>query len=420
MKIKAFSLIIILCLGTFLSCTDDDNDDLSGITSSEEIPSEPTSNEPSTTGQRVVCENGFATIYTCQNYDLMARITIDELEATGNNDIWGWTSPSNSREYALVGTRQSTVFVDVTDAENPVIVGRLLTETSESPWRDIKVYNNYAFIVSEADNHGMQIFDLNRLSNLDGSTVEDFEEDALYTGFGNAHNIVVNEETGYAYAVGTSTFEGGPHFVNIQDPLNPIAAGGYAMSDYTHDAQVVIYNGPDTEYQGREIFIGSNENEVVVVDVTDKENPTFISNTVYPNIGYTHQGWLSEDQTVFYANDETDERDFGLDARTLIFDFTDLDNPFYIGPFFGVNQAIDHNLYVNGDELFLSNYTAGMRVADISNKTVPVDIGFFDTFPANDNTSFDGVWSIYPYFPSGNIIINDIDGGLFIVRRSGT
>ena len=420
MKIKAFSLIIILCLGTFLSCTDDDNDDLSGITSSEEIPSEPTSNEPGTTGQRVVCENGFATIYTCQNYDLMARITIDELEATGNNDIWGWTSPSNSREYALVGTRQSTVFVDVTDAENPVIVGRLLTETSESPWRDIKVYNNYAFVVSEADDHGMQIFNLNRLSNLDGSTVEDFEEDALYTGFGNAHNIVVNEETGYAYAVGTSTFEGGPHFVNIQDPLNPIAAGGYAMSDYTHDAQVVIYNGPDTEYQGREIFIGSNENEVVVVDVTDKENPTFISNTVYPNIGYTHQGWLSEDQTVFYANDETDERDFGLDARTLIFDFTDLDNPFYVGPFFGVNQAIDHNLYVNGDELFLSNYTAGMRVADISNKTVPVDIGFFDTFPANDNTSFDGVWSIYPYFPSGNIIINDIDGGLFIVRRSGT
>jgi len=293
MKIKAFSLIIILCLGTFLSCTDDDNDDLSGITSSEEIPSEPTSNEPGTTGQRVVCENGFATIYTCQNYDLMARITIDELEATGNNDIWGWTSPSNSREYALVGTRQSTVFVDVTDAENPVIVGRLLTETSESLWRDIKVYNNYAFVVSEADDHGMQIFDLNRL---------------------------INEETGYAYAVGTSTFEGGPHFVNIQDPLNPIAAGGYAMSDYTHDAQVVIYNGPDTEYQGREIFIGSNENEVVVVDVTDKENPTFISNTVYPNIGYTHQGWLSEDQTVFYANDETDERDFGLDARTLIFD----------------------------------------------------------------------------------------------------
>ena len=420
MKIKAFSLIIILCLGTFLSCTDDDNDDLSGITPPEEIPSEPTSNEPGTTGQRVVCENGFATIYTCQNYDLMARITIDELEATGNNDIWGWTSPSNSREYALVGTRQSTVFVDVTDAENPVIVGRLLTETSESPWRDIKVYNNYAFVVSEADDHGMQIFDLNRLNNLDGSTVEDFEEDALYTGFGNAHNIVVNEETGYAYAVGTSTFEGGPHFVNIQDPLNPIAAGGYAMSDYTHDAQVVIYNGPDTEYQGREIFIGSNENEVVVVDVTDKENPTFISNTVYPNIGYTHQGWLSEDQTVFYANDETDERDFGLDARTLIFDFTDLDNPFYVGPFFGVNQAIDHNLYVNGDELFLSNYTAGMRVADISNKTAPVDIGFFDTFPANDNTSFDGVWSIYPYFPSGNIIINDIDGGLFIVRRSGT
>ena len=265
----------------------------------------------------------------------------------------------------------------------------------------------------------MQVFDLTRLRDST-TTPQNFDADAQYTGFGNAHNIVINEETGYAYAVGTSTFNGGPHFVNIQDPLNPIEAGGYEMSDYTHDAQVVVYNGPDMDYQGQEIFIGSNENEVVIVNVTDKANPALISSATYPDVGYAHQGWLSEDHTFFYANDELDESQFGFESRTLVFDFTDLDNPLFASPFFGPSQAIDHNLYVHGDELFLSNYTAGMRVADITDLASPVDTGFFDTFPENDNTSFNGVWSIYPYFASGNIIINDVSQGFFVVRKSGT
>lgn len=368
---------------------------------------------------RTTCSNGLASIFPCNNYDLMSRLTIETLAASAGNDIWGWTDPLNGNEYALVGTRQGTVFIDISNPEQPIILGTLLTATADSTWRDVKVFDNHAFIVSEATNHGMQVFDLTRLRDST-TTPQNFDADAQYTGFGNAHNIVINEETGYAYAVGTSTFNGGPHFVNIQDPLNPIEAGGYEMSDYTHDAQVVVYNGPDMDYQGQEIFIGSNENEVVIVNVTDKANPILISSATYPDVGYTHQGWLSEDHTFFYANDELDESQFGFESRTLVFDFTDLDNPLFASPFFGPSQAIDHNLYVDGDELFLSNYTAGMRVADITDLASPVDTGFFDTFPENDNTSFNGVWSIYPYFASGNIIINDVSQGFFVVRKSGT
>jgi len=368
---------------------------------------------------RTPCENGMASIFPCENYDLMSRLTIETLDVSGGNDIWGWTDSLDGKEYALVGTRQGTVFIDISNPEQPIILGTLLTATSNATWRDIKVYNNFAFIVSEATNHGMQVFDLTRLRNTD-TIPQTFDADAQYTEFGNAHNIVINESTGFAYAVGTSTFNGGPHFINIQDPLNPIAAGGYEFSDYTHDAQVITYNGPDTDHQGQEIFIGSNENQVVLVDVTDKENPTLISSATYPDIGYTHQGWLSDDHTTFYANDELDENQFGFESRTLVFDFTDLDNPFFASPFFGPSQAIDHNLYVRGDELFLSNYTAGMRVANITDQQAPFDIGFFDTFPENDNTAFNGVWSIYPYFPSGNIIINDVSQGFFVVRKSGT
>ncbi len=409
MKNNLHKLLCLILSIAFFSCSQDDDP---GFLIS------PNNNPTGLTG-RVVCENGFASVYPCDNYDLLARIPINDLGASGSNDIWGWTDPQDGKEYALVGTRQGTVFVDISIGDSPIIIGTLLSATSSSTWRDIKVFDNYAFIVSEATNHGMQVFDLTRLR--DGNNLpQSFDADAQYTEFGNAHNIVINEATGFAYAVGTSTFNGGPHFVNIQDPLNPTAAGGYDLSNYTHDAQVVIYNGPDTDYQGQEIFIGSNENEVVLVNVTDKSNPTLISNVSYPNIGYTHQGWLSEDHTFFYANDETDESQFGFESRTLIFNFTDLDNPFFSNPFFGPSQAIDHNLYVNGNELFLSNYTAGVRVADITDKESPFDIGFFDTFPENDNTEFNGVWSIYPFFESGNIIINDVSQGLFIVRKSGT
>lgn len=368
---------------------------------------------------RVPCTDGAVGIYPCNGYDLMSRFSLATLGVTGNNDLWGWTDPLDGGEYAILGTRQGTLFINITNAENPIILGLLPSATEDSIWRDMKVFNNHAFIVSEAPNHGMQVFDLTRLRGLEAST-EPFTADAIYSEFTNAHNIVINEDTGFAYVVGSNTFGGGPHFVNIQNPLNPVFSGGYSLSDYTHDAQVVLYNGPDIDHQGQEIFIGSNENEIVIVNVTDKSNPILISNTVYPDIGYTHQGWLSEDQRYFYANDELDESNFGFESRTLIFDFEDLDNPVFTGPFFGPNQAIDHNLYVNGNELYLSNYTAGLRVANISNPTTPVDTGFFDTFPENDNTSFNGVWSIYPYFPSGNVAVSDVNNGFFVIRKSGT
>lgn len=367
------------------------------------------------------CENGFAGQYPCNGYDLMAHIPINELGGTGanGNDSWGWTDPSTGKEYALVGTTSSAAFVDVSNPSTPILLGTLPTATVNSSWRDIKVYNNHAFIVSEASNHGMQVFDLTRLRSV-ANPPEVFNADALYSGFGKAHNIVINEESGYAYAVGTNTFNGGPHFVNIQNPTNPVAAGGYGNDAYSHDAQVITYNGPDLDYQGKEILIGSNENEVVIVDVTDKSNPTNISSISYNNIGYTHQGWFTEDMNYFMVGDEVDELNFGGSTRTLIFDFSDLDNPIFNFEHFGTTNAIDHNLYIKDNLCYQSNYTAGLQVLDVSGLSSNSinQVGFFDTYPQNNNTAFNGAWNIYPFFESGNIIISDIQGGLFIVRPS--
>ncbi|WP_046758989.1 choice-of-anchor B family protein [Kordia jejudonensis] len=374
----------------------------------------------------IPCEDGFAGVYPCNGYDLLSHINLFALGVTYVNDSWGWTDPQTGKEYALLGTNAKSVFIDITDPVNPVIIGELPTETTITNWRDIKVYQNHAFIVSESPGHGMQVFDLTRLRDVTNPP-RIFNADALYTGFGSAHNIVINEDTGFAYAVGAMTlddslfsFDGGPHIVNIQNPTNPFAAGGYPNDAYSHDAQVVTYNGPDTEHAGKEILIGSNTNEVVIIDISDKTNPIQLSTIDYTNIGYTHQGWFTEDQRYFILGDELDEIDFGFNSRTIVFDLSDLDNPSVSMTYIGPTPAIDHNGYVKGNTFFLANYTAGVRMLNIENigSNQMQEIGYFDTFAADNSATFNGAWNVYPYFESGNIVVSDINSGLFIIRKS--
>lgn len=368
------------------------------------------------------CENGMAGIYPCNGYDLLGRISLTDFSAQSGNDSWGWTDETTGKEYAIMGLDNGTAFVDITDTENLVYLGKLPSAGDASSWRDVKVYKDHAFIVAEVAGHGMQVFDLTKLRDVANAPAS-FQADARYRGFGNAHNIVINEESGYAYVVGTARnddYRGGAHFINIQDPKNPVADGGYGINGYSHDAQVVTYNGPDADYVGREIYVGANEDIVVIADVTDKDNPIQISSVQYPSISYTHQGWFTEDHGYLILGDELDEIDSGFKSRTLVFDLTDLDNPVQHYTYLGATSAIDHNGYVLGDEYFLANYTAGLRVLDISgivNKNIS-ETAFFDTFPSTNNAQFSGVWNVYPYFSSGKIVISDISSGLFIVKKS--
>lgn len=369
------------------------------------------------------CVNGMAGQYPCEGLDLMSRISLSTFGSDRGNDSWGWTDPQDGTEYAIMGLGNGTVFVDISDPVNPVYVGKLPKHagSNSTTWRDIKVYNNHAFVVSDVNTngHGMQVFDLTRLRNV-SNPPETFTEDAHFNGFGDCHNIVINEDTGYAYAVGSDGNNGGPIFINIQDPLNPVQEGQFTGDNYAHDAQVVIYDGPDTDYTGREILFGSNEDRVSIVDVTDKANPVGISNGFYGSVDYTHQGWLTDDKRYFIIGDELDESTFGFNTRTIVFDVSDLDNPVVHFEYEADTEAIDHNGYVVGNDFYLSSYRAGIRILDISDidNGNMVETKFFDTFPGSDSANFDGAWSVYPYFASGNIVISDINRGLFIVRDS--
>jgi len=380
-------------------------------------------------GRQAECVEGQAGGFDCANVDLLSYLPSSALGAKRGiwiSDTWGWTDPETGHEIAIVGRIDGTTFVDVTDPENPVYLGELpLTEGARpNLWRDMKVYRDHAFIVADnAGRHGMQVFDLTELRGVDAPPVT-FEATTTYFEIHSAHNIAINEETGFAYTVGNSdggtTCGGHLHMVDIRDPRNPTFAGCYVIrSPGTHDLQCVIYRGPDAGYQGREICFSSSASLLDIGDVTDKEHPVTVATATYPSLAYSHQGWLSDDHRYFYLNDELDEVSAGVErTRTLIFDVTDLDDPVLAGEYMGETAATDHNLYVRGRYVYESNYVAGLRILDISDPVRPVEVGYFDTVPSSPNVpGFAGSWSNYPYFESGIIVVTSIREGLFVLKQ---
>ena len=203
------------------------------------------------------CVDGFAGTYPCNNVDLDAFLPLSQIGGGSASNLWGWTDSLTGKEYAILGRSTGTSFVDISDPVNPIYLGKLPTDAGSSSWREVNVDGNYAFIVCDlCGAHGMQIFDLTQLRNVPIPPVT-FTDTARYLGFNTTHTITINTETHFAYANGSNTCEGGPHMIDISNPLNPAFAGCNSIDGYTHDNQCVIYQGPDAEHQGQEICFES-------------------------------------------------------------------------------------------------------------------------------------------------------------------
>jgi choice-of-anchor B domain-containing protein len=385
------------------------------------------------------CVDGHAGEYACSGVDMHSFVNLKDLGCDGDgSDIWGWTDEEGN-EYALATCESGTSFVDVTDPVNPVVLGFLPTNTFKSWWFDVKVYKNYAYIGSEARGHGMSVFDLSRLTAMSkeyrasqkfmshgnssvhmnlGNTLE---PNSVYKEFGSSHNIVINEETGYLYAVGSKTCDGGPHIVDIRDPANPTFVGCYSTDGYCHDAECVIYKGPDTRFSGQEICFMYNEDTLTIADMTDKDNIRMLARHSYDGAVYTHQGSLNAEMTHLLLNDELDEEEISeLDGhtRSMIWDVTKLDTPTLIGNFYSSEKAIDHNEYIHKGVSWQSNYCAGLRVLDARTLETGVtkELAYFDVSPECDTAIFMGAWSAYPYYKSGTVVVQSIERGLFVLK----
>jgi len=334
---------------------------------------------------------------------LLANLTVADLGSSAANDCWGYTSPSG-REYAIAGLYDRTAWVEITNPSSPVIVAS--HPGPGSSWHDPKVFEDFCYVVSEGG-QGIQVFDM---SNIDSGVVT-YVGDVTAGGATNSHNVVIDEDSGYLYRVGTGS---GTLIYDLNSSKSNPPLVGTWTGPYIHDAQVHAYtSGPAA---GKQILYGCIEGSgMQVLDVTNKSAIVSLGITSWPLVGYSHQCWLSEDLKYLYLNDEFDESTFGIPTTTIVFEVSDPANAFVANTFDNGNPAVGHNGYVNGDLLYEANYTSGMRVFDLAADPLdPPEIAWFDTDPSGDATVTTALWSVYPFFPSGIVIGTDTTAGLFV------
>ncbi len=396
----------------------------------------------STAVTAVNCVAGSAGAFPCSNVDLLGR-SPDRATAVRGADIWGFMDLNTHREYVIMGYANGTALYDVTDPENPAEVGFIPGQNTT--WRDIKLHQRwnaatarfdaFAFITADNANDGLRVMDLRNLPHS-------LSQGAYNSDFSQAHNVFI---TDVEFATGLSTSEESPLLVTAGSELadgrfraysmssaqSPVAIGAPATPAgqpggdrlYMHDAASfrVTDTRANTQCQNPvnghcDVLFDFNEGSVDVWDVTDTADFRRLSRTSYSNVRYVHSGWPTEDGQFLYVQDELDERDRGLNTTLRVFDISNLASPVQVGTWTGPTNAIDHNGFVRGNRYYMSNYSRGLTILDITNPASPALAGRFDTYPSGDAVGFPGAWGTYPFLPSGNIAISDIDSGLFMVR----
>ncbi|MEM7278416.1 MAG: choice-of-anchor B family protein [Pseudomonadota bacterium] len=383
------------------------------------------------------CVNGQADSLSCDQVGLVSHTPLGSFSSnpTRANDIWGFVDMNTQREYVLLGLNNAVAVVDISNPEAPVEIASFSGQSTT--WRDIKVlqrydaaserYQAYAYVTADNVNDRLQIIDLSGLPNSANlaATTGDFQA---------AHNVYLSNadyETGLANGsapprlqiAGANLSNGVFRSYDLSNPLAPALLSA-AGTGYIHDATslTITDSRKDTQCVASgdacELLADFNESTIDIWDITNGASPSRLSSTPYTNSAYTHSGWWTEDRRYLYVHDELDEQQRGLNTTVRVFNLDNLAAPTLSGVWTGPTGAIDHNGFVRGNRYYMSNYTRGLTVLDISDPANPVDVGFIDTFAHSDSNAFSGAWGVYPFFPSGTLAISDIDSGLYLADDS--
>ena len=381
------------------------------------------------------CVGGVAGALPCNQVDLLSHVALADISAmpSAANDVWGFTDLNSGREYAIVGFNFGTAVIDVTNPETPREVG--FVQGQRASWRDIKVYQYfdavagrwkaYAYVTTDGSTDGLFVIDLSGLPHSVNRV-------AYSSDIQRAHNVYISNadySTGIIQAdrepllIVAGSEIGGGRFraYSLADPEAPLFLGGPATADYMHDAASILISDTRKDTQCQiigpicEVLLDFNESSLEIWDITDAAAITRLSSSTYGSAGYVHSGWWTEDKQYVFVQDELDENQQSLPTTLRIFSLADLRNPVHVGTWSGPTGAIDHNGFVRGNRYYMSNYSRGLSILDITAPASPALLGFIDTSPSPEQAVFAGAWGVYPYFPSGSIAVNDMQSGLYMV-----
>jgi choice-of-anchor B domain-containing protein len=382
------------------------------------------------------CSGGNAGGFPCTKADLLSHVALTDFSSApaAGNDIWGFLDLNTEREYAIIGLANGTAFVDVTDPAAPFEVG--IVEGGSSTWRDIRVYQRYdpgtaswhafAYVTTDAQTDKLAVIDLSGLPNhvaLAARRTPETRAHTLYIGnVDYSTGIPSDGLEPVVFTAGSNLSGGGFRAYSVTDAPRPELLVSSPTQHYTHDATALTVTDARKDTQCVHatefcsVYVDYNETTVDLWDYTDIRNPRELSSTTYPNASFVHSGWPTEDGAYVFVQDELDEMNVGLHSTVRVFSLANLDAPALAGTWTGPTTAIDHNGYVRGNRYYMSNYTRGLTVLDITDPTAPVSVASFDTYVPTDATSFNGAWGTYPFLPSGSVLVSDINSGLYVVR----
>jgi len=320
------------------------------------------------------------------------------------NEIWGLAI--NDSEIAVIGSTMGTHFINVTDPNNPVEIEAAFVaggaQGTNLVHRDFHDYNGYLYAVAdEGQSSTLQIIDLSGLPD----TVEVVYDsnDILQ----RSHNIFIDSVAARIYACGVRK-QGVSGFINVQvidisDPVNPTILNDYNGIPYVHDIYV----------EDNIAYANCGNDGFFTVDFTDAATPNILgSMTTYTQQGYNHSGWLDRDGEHYYMADET------WDSDLKVVDVSNFDDMSVISTFNAEQTltTIPHNLIVRCNLLYVSYYYEGVQIFDITDPVNPVRTHFYDTSTRTNMTGYEGAWGVYPFLPSGNILVSDMQNGLFVLE----
>ncbi len=316
------------------------------------------------------------------------------------NDVWG--TVINGLEIAIVGSTEGVHFIDVTDPTNPTelafVEGKAVG--NQLVHRDYHSYNGFLYTVADEGPSSLQVIDMN---NLPASVEVIYDSNELLV---QSHNVFIDTTNQILYACNGNGFE--LKLIDITDPANPVSLASY------NSASLPVSQIHDMYVRDGIAYLNSAFQGLYVMDFTVPTMPILLGTmTDYPQSGYNHSGWLSDDGDHYYLCDET----HGMDVKTVsVADLSDIS----VTALFNAesnSEQIAHNAIVTGDLLYVSYYYDGLQVFDVSDPDNPVRKAFFDTFDGVSDGGYQGAWGVYPLLPSGNILLSDMNNGLFVIEN---
>jgi choice-of-anchor B domain-containing protein len=382
------------------------------------------------------CVQGMAGQFPCRNLDFLAHIPLAQFSSrpVSAANVWGFVDRNDNREYAVVGLRNGTAIVDVTDPANSREV--VTIPGNASAWREVKVYQMhdgvrwraYAYVTTEAANSGVQIIDMSGLpqtASLAGQpNFDTSSQHTLYvSNIDYSTNAALPGATPMLFVAGSNIGTGSWRAYGLANPAFPQFVSSAPSGGYMHDSTSLLITDARTSqcalgHNPCEVLVDFNVDQVQLWDVTNKLQPELLGTATNPNNRYIHSGWPTANGSHVIFHDELEEIQFGLPTRLYTLDLTDLRSPAARISYTGPTTTTDHNGYMRGSSYYVSHYRRGIVVYDAANPNALVEIAHFDNYlaPSTNIAGTDGTWGVYPFLPSGNLLVSDIENGLFVLR----